>query len=66
MTAGATGRDGGGKKFSGGVGSGDGENEYGTLGVAGVGIENGAALGTGATGIGGVLLIASADDFAIV
>ena len=66
LTAGATGCDGGGEKFSGGVGGGDGENEYGTFGVASVSIENGATLGAGTTGIGGVLLIASANDFAVV
>ena len=66
LTAGATGCDGGGEKLSWCVGGSNGENEHGTFGVAGVGIENGATLGAGATGIGGVLLIASADDFAIV
>ena len=66
LTAGTTGCEGGGEKLSGGVGSGNGENEYGTFGVASVSIENGAALGTGATGIGGIFLIASANDFAIV
>ena len=66
LTAGSAGCDGGGEKLSGGVGSGNGENEYGTFGIAGVGIENGATLGAGATGVSGVLLIASANDFAIV
>ena len=66
LTAGAAGGDGGGEKLSWCVGGGNGKDEYGTLGVAGVGVENGATLGTGATGIGGVLLIASADDFAVV
>lgn len=66
MTAGTTRRDGGGEKFSGCVGGGNGEDEYGTFGVASVGIENGATLCAGATGIGGVFLIASADDFAVV
>ena len=66
LTASATGRDGGGEKFSGCIGGGNGEDEYGTFGVASVGIENGATLCAGATGIGGVFLIASADDFAVV
>ena len=66
LTAGATGCDGGGEKLSWSVGGGDGENEHGTFGVAGVGIENGATLCAGATGVGGVFLIASANDFAIV
>lgn len=66
LTAGAAGRDGGGEKLAWCVGGGNGKDEYGTFGVAGVGIENGAALCAGATGVGGIFLIASANDFAIV
>ena len=66
LTAGATGRDGGGEKLTWCVGGGDGENEYGTFGVASVGVENGATLCACATGVGGIFLIASANDFAIV
>lgn len=66
LTAGATGCDGGGEKLSWCVGGGNGKDEYGTFGVASVGIENGAALCAGATGVGGIFLIASANDFAIV
>ena len=66
LTAGATGCDGGGEKFSGCVGGGNGENEYGTFGVAGVGVENGATLCAGATGVGGIFLITPANDFAVV
>ena len=66
LTAGATGCDGGGEKLSGCVGSGYGENEDGTFGVAGVGVENGATLCAGATGVGGIFLIAPANDFAVV
>ena len=66
LTAGTTGCDGGGEKLSRCVGGGNGEDEHGALGVASVSIENGAALCAGATGIGGIFLIASANDFAIV
>ena len=66
LATGATRSNGRREKFSGRVGCRNGEGEHGTLGEACVGVENGAALGAGATGIGGVLLIASADDVAIV
>ena len=66
LTAGTTGCDGGGEKLSWSVGGGNGKDEYGAFGVASVSIENGATLCAGATGIGGIFLIASANDFAIV
>ena len=66
LAAGATGSDGRSKKFAGRVGCRNGEGEHGTLGEACVGVENGAALGASATGVGGIFLIASANDFAVV
>ena len=66
LAAGATRSDGRSEKFSRRVGSRNGEGEYGTLGMARVGVEDGAALCAGATGIGGIFLIASANDFAVV
>ena len=44
----------------------DGQFAYGDVGVVGAGIEESRPLGTEARGVGGILLVAAGDDYAVV
>ena len=65
LAAGAAGRDGVGKGLSIGAAGGDGYGFEAGVGVFGVGIEAGGALGAGAAGIGNVFLVGAGNDGAV-